>query len=415
MADRTLVFTSLLTAALAAPALAQPADPTAAAPAPAGEPAATDGAPADDDATAAPPAADADADAASATLSADAAPAADATPAPWHERVTLSGLVDGFIAIPLQGALRDGTPLRVFDGTTGSFLLAYAELTAQMAAEPAGFRVDLGFGPVADLTSLEVATNPNPPPETVTGPSEVWKHVQQAYASWKLPGKRAVVVDAGKFVTTAGAEVIEAKDNWLYTRSILFGYAIPFGHTGVRITAAIDDRLSVQAMIANGWDVGLDNNAAKTGGASVLYADAASGLTGALTAIAGKEAEDVRVLVDAVIGKKVSERLSINLNGDFGKDGDTSWYGAAGMVRVKAADALNLTVRAEHFQDPDGARTGVAGGTSITEVTGGAGLAIGPGGELRLEGRVDVAADDVFDGGTSSTQATVTAAALAWF
>ena len=42
--------------------------------------------------------------------------------------------------------------------------------------------------------------------------------------------------DVGKFVTPIGAEVIESQDNWNYTRSILFGYAIPFYHVGVRAT-----------------------------------------------------------------------------------------------------------------------------------------------------------------------------------
>ena len=45
-----------------------------------------------------------------------------------------------------------------------------------------------------------------------------------------LTGK--VQWDAGKFVTPIGAEVIESQDNWNYTRSILFGYAIPFYHLG---------------------------------------------------------------------------------------------------------------------------------------------------------------------------------------
>ncbi len=43
-------------------------------------------------------------------------------------------------------------------------------------------------------------------------------------------------IDAGKFVTPIGAEVIESQDNWNYTRSTLFGYAIPFYHTGLRAT-----------------------------------------------------------------------------------------------------------------------------------------------------------------------------------
>jgi Putative beta-barrel porin-2, OmpL-like. bbp2 len=400
--------TLLLTAALAAPAFAQPADPVANPPPDqSGELAP----PPPDDVVATP---DQDMVANLAPAVPEAAPAQPPTPR-WSDRITMSGLVDAFISVPFQGDFGDSNALRVFDGKNGSFTLGYAELAVAMAPEPAGFRIDLGFGPVADLTSLETFTDPGPPPVTITGSSEVWKHVQQAYASWKLPGSTAIIVDVGKFVTSTGAEVIEAKDNWLYSRSILFGYAIPFTHTGVRATAALSDKLSVQGMVVNGWDVGVDNNNAKTGGASVLYADSAAGLTGAVNVLVGKEASDVRMLADVVVGKRVSEALSINLNLDFGKEGDASWYGAAAMGKFHVNNSLNLSARAEHFQDPDGVRTAIAGGTAITEVTAGAGIPVGTNGELRLEGRIDLSGDKIYDAGTSSHQATATAAALAWF
>ena len=57
--------------------------------------------------------------------------------------------------------------------------------------------------------------------------------MQQAYVSL-LTGK--LQLDAGKFVTPLGAEVIESQDDWNYSRSILFGYAIPFYHAGMRAT-----------------------------------------------------------------------------------------------------------------------------------------------------------------------------------
>ena len=58
--------------------------------------------------------------------------------------------------------------------------------------------------------------------------------VEQAYGEIALPGN--LTLDFGKFTTTAGAEVIEANKNWLYSRSFLFN-VIPFVHTGVRATS----------------------------------------------------------------------------------------------------------------------------------------------------------------------------------
>ncbi len=50
----------------------------------------------------------------------------------------------------------------------------------------------------------------------------------------------------------------------LYSRCLLFGYAAPFTHTGFRVTAPITDAWTVQAGVNQGWDVILDNNAAKS-------------------------------------------------------------------------------------------------------------------------------------------------------
>ena len=85
----------------------------------------------------------------------DPAPAA---PPRWFERVTIGALVDGYVAAPLTGEVDAPSRLRVFDAANATFALAYAELTLALPAEPAGLRVDLGFGPVADLASLETVT-----------------------------------------------------------------------------------------------------------------------------------------------------------------------------------------------------------------------------------------------------------------
>ena len=58
------------------------------------------------------------------------------------------------------------------------------------------------------------------------------QNVEQAYVSYYAPVGKGLTIDFGKFVTPLGNEVIEAKDNWNYSRGILFGYAIPFYHVG---------------------------------------------------------------------------------------------------------------------------------------------------------------------------------------
>ena len=88
---------------------------------------------------------------------APAAPAPAATPesakpAPWYSTVTFGGTVDAYYLVRLDAA--QDTPLtnRAFDTASG-FNLGYAKVSAAMAPSPAGFRLDLGFGPAAGVIS----------------------------------------------------------------------------------------------------------------------------------------------------------------------------------------------------------------------------------------------------------------------
>src|SRR5215831_9588552 len=71
---------------------------------------------------------------------------------------------------------------------------------------------------------------------------------------------KGLSIKGGKFVTLLGAEVIEPWANFNYSRSFLFGFAIPFTNTGVLATYPIFDNLSVSAGGVVGWDNVADNN-----------------------------------------------------------------------------------------------------------------------------------------------------------
>jgi hypothetical protein len=331
------------------------------------------------------------------------APTEEAPP-PWYGQVVVGGLVDAYFSLRLRdddGTATDDGQLRAFDVTNGSFTLAYAELNFSMAPSPVGFRVDLGAGPTADTIA------------SFSG-GATGAILQQAYVSFLVPGVDKLVVDFGRFVTSAGAEVIEAKDNWLYSRSLLFGFAEPASHVGVRATYPVTTELTLQASIVNGWDVVKDNNTAKTFGVSLTYAKGDT--TGLLTWYGGKEVEDFRNLIDLVVTQKIDPALTLNLNADIGFEGDAKWYGVAAMGRFEVSKNLRLALRAEFFDDPDGVRTGtMPGGINVTEITANAGFPIGDHVELKLEGRIDIASEDVFGVPPKSTQPTLQLAALAWF
>jgi hypothetical protein len=309
-------------------------------------------------------------------------------------KVTLGGLVDSYYSLNLDQGQTVTDPIRAFDGTPG-FRLSYAEVNATVAAGPASVRIDLGFAPTAIFTTNLL--------------------VQQAYASYSLGG---VTLDFGRFVTSAGAEVIEAKDNPLYTRSILFTWAIPFAHTGLRATIPVGEGLNLQLGLVNGWDD--DTTAATLGGgaafgpqkvANVSLFYSKDALSAALNVYAGQEptVPDFRTLVDVVLGY-TSGPLTLNLNVDYGTENSQDWYGAA-LVAKYAAGTVNLSARGEYFDDKDGFRTGTV--ASYYEGTVGLAYPVGANAELRAELRYDAASEPVFNG--EKGMSTATLAALAWF
>jgi hypothetical protein len=348
------------------------------------------------------------------------APPADVAAAPpavpgvqktWKDMVTFEGLADAYGSFRPGGSQSVPLGFRVFDAPTDTFSLAFAKLAVGVKADPVGMRLDLGFGPVADLT----ASTPN---------AEVWKHILQAYGTFAVGGTTPLTIDIGKFVTAAGAEVIEAHANWNYSRSFLFGYAIPFTHTGVRLTAPLSSALTLQVMLANGWDNSIDNNAGKTLGVSATFV-APTGTTIIGNVMAGPEPQmgagnPWRFLVDAVVSQSFG-KLSLNANFDYGHQDTFNWWGLAAYARAPVTSMMNLSVRGEIFQDREGFRLGLPlGSYTVEEITVTAGFPVGNNAELRAEARFDFAGDTIYayePMGTDAKkfQSSLTGAALVWF
>ena len=166
---------------------------------------------------------------------------------------------------------------RNFDLNANTFTLNYAKVGIGVNADPVGLRLDLGYGATGLLIN---GANPS---DASSDPFLV----QQAYATF-APVK-GLTIDFGKFVTTAGAEVIEANKNWLYSRSIAF-FNIPLLHTGFRAGYKVNDMMSLQISVVNGWNgVGIapDVTGAKTYGAS-LNLTSLAGLNVIATTYIGK-------------------------------------------------------------------------------------------------------------------------------
>ena len=337
------------------------------------------------------------------------APAPEAKPTPWTDLVKIEGQVDAYYSqrLGLESGVSTLAPAeaRVFDLASNSFHIGAAKLALTTQTAPVSLRVDLLFGLAGGLVS--------PAP---------FDHIEQAYASYTLPWGKNIVVDAGRFATWVGSEVIEAKDNWLYSRSLVF-YASPFTHTGVRVTAPINDALTVKFAIINGWDVVVDNNNSKSLAASLAYT-APSATSIALTTIQGPEdtgtAGPWRQFYDLVVAQPLGDKLTLNLNGILRKETAGTAFAASLMAQYLISDSLKVSVRGEYLADSDhlyfsAPADPTAKDMNVYEGTVSLGMPVGKNAEFRLEVRHDQASAKIFQGGATDSQNTAQLAALAWF
>jgi hypothetical protein len=324
-------------------------------------------------------------------------------PAKEGPRVVWSGLVDAFYTVNLTQAQDVANPLRAYDGPTG-FSLNWAKLGATMAAEPAGFKIDLGFGPESTFTTNFL--------------------VLQGYGSVKLgPG----VLDLGQFTTSAGFELFESNANWLYTRGLIYQFIVPTVHQGLRYTAEVASGLTLQASLTNGWEapsgalIVRELSPHKTGHVSLFYAG--KGVTGALTVYAGKEpgATDTRLLVDGNVGVAVGA-IEANLSAAYRTEGDADKrFGVNLSARYTVSDALKVAGRFEYLNDDKGAALLIPDGANAWNLTAALIHPVASNAEVRLEARYDKVSEDYFQKTASATSdvtdgaATAHLAILGWF
>jgi putative OmpL-like beta-barrel porin-2 len=209
-----------------------------------------------------------------------------------------------------------------------------------------------------------------------------------AYINIKVP-KRVLPVSTtfkvGKFETIFGYEVIRANDstNYNYSRSMLFGYAIPFTHTGVGMDNAwVEDGEGNEIFgtglhIVNGWDNVKDSNDSKGYMGQVRLAPCKFFKAGANMMFSPEQPNDNtnwRGLFDFTATLTPLDGFDIGGNYDYGYEervpdpfgganlGYCTWYGFAGYVKYRPvfSDLLKkwyLGFRGEWFNDPEGIRT----------------------------------------------------------
>ena len=290
--------------------------------------------------------------------------------------MSVTGFVDGYYNYnfnhPRQAATVPGlsgpflSSFRTFDGPANQFSLNMAELTIAKAPDAAasrlGYTLTFGFGNAENVVN---STDP--------GGLGYAQPIKEAYMSYLAPIGKGLQIDFGKFVTPAGAEVIETNANWNYSRGFLFNYAIPFNHYGLRAKYAFNDKVSLTGYLVNGWNNITENNTGKTVGASLAWTPNKK-WTITQNYLAGPEIpndnSDWRQLSDTVVAYTATSKLSLMANYDYGHDyvlGTTStnsvfWQGIAAYFRYAFNDRYAFSGRYEYFDDHNGFNTGTSQG-----------------------------------------------------
>lgn len=309
-----------------------------------------------------------------ATAPGAAAPAPKEEPTPdvpaFFRGTEVGGLVDAHYSW-FSSRPEGDAQYRNFDTRHDQFRVSMAQIwlaKAPTATSRAGYKVRLSVGPASTIVqSLEPGSSP------------VLQTIEEGFISYLAPLGKGLQFDVGKFVTQHGAEVIEAKDNWNYSRSLLFSLAIPYYHSGVRATYAPHDKIAVMASLVNGWNNVIENNGAKTFGAQVIVKPTAA-LTLVQNFMAGPEQPDNSVdwrrLWDTTVTYAVTPKLSVMGNYDYGSDtvagAPVHWQGFAGYAKLQATPWLAFSPRFEIYDDASGFTTGVVQtlkeGTATVEI-----------------------------------------------
>jgi hypothetical protein len=282
---------------------------------------------------------------------------------------------------------------------------SYNTFALQQAAFTLAYQPTSGFGALVNVVAGQnpyLATgfgNPSPGQgSSTTGFYLLQGYAQYVTGSWTL--------QAGKFLTLAGAEVPSPVNNTNVTRSLLFA-AEPVTHTGVRATYAASDQLSLIVGVNNGWTNSQDtaDGSDKTLEAGLSFTPSKAlawtlqGYYGRTYSLFATEAGPVKAniaLLDTVLTWNATSAFTLVGSLDYGNVSSTSatssasWWGIAGYANYAINDQWRASLRAEYFDDRDGYLTSAyPAAEKLKEITLTFGYDPSKHFEVRLEGRYD--------------------------
>jgi hypothetical protein len=357
------------------------------------------------------------------------------------KKFTVGGYVESFYQWNFNVPSNGISNYRGYDTRHNSITIQNAVLDVGFRAKDILARVALqvGHGPATIYQ-----TEPDAPGAEGAGESssQLWRYLQRASFGWQA--SKLLLLEAGLFPSTTGAESLAVKENWNWSRSTA-SVRLPNYHSGARATFAVSDSVDVFTAVLNGWNNVVDNNDEKSIIAGVHY-KLENRLTLSGSYFGGVERDGGapegrawRHGFEAWMQVDATERLSFAADVSSGFErtrfGVHWWASAAAYARARVVDWLYLAVRGDRIWEETAGNT--AGGSSpflipakhVTSFTGTLDFRPVKGLSARLEYRQDEAASalffrgDVEGDGTSARpwipndrhQRSVLLGAVAWF
>jgi hypothetical protein len=281
--------------------------------------------------------------------------------------ISVHGLVDASYEHNFNQPIHETNNLRVFDNNDG-FQLTQGNLHIEKDGG-VGFVTDINVGQVAETLNASSHFS-NTPGDAFTGR---FIDPTQYYLTYTVPIGSGLNVQAGRFVTLLGEEVIPTYTNQNYneTRDFIFGFGIPFTHTGVRASYTFNDYISATAGLNNGWDdPGNLNNGGPNYEGEIVFNNKDKSLALTLNGIYGPnllgKSNSYLGAIDPIITIKpyfmpnttlITEYLYASEKGPVISGHSATWQGVA-QYFVYDWTQWESATRGELFDDEDGARTG---------------------------------------------------------
>jgi putative OmpL-like beta-barrel porin-2 len=282
--------------------------------------------------------------------------------------VSIHGLVDASYEHNFNQPNGETNNLRAWDNNDG-FQLTQGNLHVEKDGT-VGFVTDINVGQVAE--SINSASHfSNSPPDAFSGR---WIDPTQYYLTYTIPVGSGISLQAGRFVTLLGEEVIPTYTNQNYneTRGFVFNNGEPLTHTGIRASYTYNEYVAVTGGLNNGWDnPGNSNNGGPNYEGELTLNNKDKSLALVLNGIWGPNqighSNSNRGAIDPIVTWKppfvpnltlATEYLYGSESGHVINGHSATWQGVAQYI-VYDWNAWEFATRGEWFDDEDGSRTGV--------------------------------------------------------